>query len=549
MSRLATILPLVLLSTLVRPAAATTYRVGPGHPYAGIGNVPWESLAPGDSVLIHARPAPYAEKWVICRVGTATQPIVVRGIPDGSGNLPVIEGANATTRTQLNFWSENRGIIKVGGANNPPDTMPAWIVIENLDIKGARSTNSYTGRSGVATYGANASAIYVEKGQHIVVRGCRFHDCGNGFFCAWQTTDLLVEGCRIDDNGNVGSIFEHNNYTEAFGIVFQYNWFGVLRAGAGGNNLKDRSAGQIVRYNWIEGGNRQLDLVDSDFPEIFDDPSYRNTFVYGNVLLEKGDDGNSQIVHYGGDSGTLAQYRKGTLWFHHNTVVSRRTGNTTLMRLSSASEAADVRNNIVFVTAAGNRLGILDQTGTATLTKNWLKTGWINSHSGVANVFNNGQVTGSDPGFVNAALDSFELKATSPARDQAAALIAPVTPDHVPVRQYVKHQSHMARPDDGLRDIGAYEYAVPGGVPDAGGLAPPILSVFPNPSRGPVTIQLAAGPLTQSPLWIFDMQGRLVARVEATAARRWTWKPNAGTAPGVYFARLGAVTGRVILER
>ena len=38
--------------------AAVTRHVGPGHPFLNIGDVPWESLAPGDSVLIHARPAP-----------------------------------------------------------------------------------------------------------------------------------------------------------------------------------------------------------------------------------------------------------------------------------------------------------------------------------------------------------------------------------------------------------------------------------------------------------------------------------------------------------
>src|SRR4029079_19221338 len=153
-------------------------------------------------------------------------------------------------------------------------------------------------------------------------------DCGNGFFCASQTSDLLVEGCRIDDNGNSGSIFEHNNYTEALGITFQYNWFGHLKSGAGGNNLKDRSAGCVVRYNWIEGGNRQLDLVESDYPELTGDPRYHETFVYGNVLLETGDDGNSQVVHYGGDGGATETYRKGTLHLYANTVVSLRTGNT-----------------------------------------------------------------------------------------------------------------------------------------------------------------------------------------------------------------------------
>jgi len=44
------------------------------------------------------------------------------------------------------------------------------------------------------------------------------------------------------------------------------------------------------------------------------DPRYRTTFVYGNVLVEHDDQSNSQILHYGGDSGDTTIYRKGTLY-------------------------------------------------------------------------------------------------------------------------------------------------------------------------------------------------------------------------------------------
>ena len=36
-------------------ASAATYEVGPGKPYATPSAVPWESLQPGDLVLIHWR--------------------------------------------------------------------------------------------------------------------------------------------------------------------------------------------------------------------------------------------------------------------------------------------------------------------------------------------------------------------------------------------------------------------------------------------------------------------------------------------------------------
>src|SRR5688572_12437214 len=79
---------------------AATYEVGPAKPYTSIGKVPWESLAPGDIVLIHWQSAAYKEKWVIGRQGTASAPITVRGVPGPNGELPIIDGNGATTRAQ-----------------------------------------------------------------------------------------------------------------------------------------------------------------------------------------------------------------------------------------------------------------------------------------------------------------------------------------------------------------------------------------------------------------------------------------------------------------
>src|SRR5688572_10953960 len=114
---------------------AATYDVGPGQPLANIAGVPWATLQPGDVVQIHWRAEGYAEKWVIGRSGTAALPITVRGIPGPNGGLPVIDGRNATTPAGLNFWSENRGVIKIGGSNVPDSTFANYIVIENLEIR------------------------------------------------------------------------------------------------------------------------------------------------------------------------------------------------------------------------------------------------------------------------------------------------------------------------------------------------------------------------------------------------------------------------------
>ncbi len=345
-----------------------------------------------------------------------------------------------------------------GGANVPEDREPAHIVIENLDIRGARPGRFFIGRDGLTEYEEAASAIFVEKGEHITIRNCMMHDCGNGFFSAADSRELLIESCVLWDNGIEGSYYEHNAYTAAAGITYQFNSFGPLRDGCGGNNLKDRSAGTVIRYNWIAGGNRQLDLVDGEDSEsIRRDPRYRETYVYGNVLVEYDGNDNNQIVHYGGDSGNEESYRSGALRFYQNTVVSYREGTTTLLRLSTDSQSADVRGNILYVTAPGDHFAILDESGTARLSGNWIKEDWRDSHDA-----ENGRVisiddqwTGESPGFVDPDRGDFSLTPDSPCRDRDVEL--DVLDEFLPTFEFAAPRGWQERAENSPRDLGAFE--------------------------------------------------------------------------------------------
>jgi hypothetical protein len=432
------------------------YDVGPGNTYADPNDVPWESLAPGSLVRIHYREEPYANKWVLAVAGTADAPIVVRGIPQ-DGVLPVITGENATTRLALDYWNENRSVIKVGGSSRP-SAIPSYLTIENLDIRSARPAYTFTDDSGnEQTYSSNAASIHVEEGSHITIRNCILHDSANGFFAGAGSSDLLLESNFIADNGIYSSIYQHNNYTECRGITFQYNHFGPLRSGCRGNNLKDRSAGTVIRYNWIEAGNRTLDLVDSDHGDLIDDPSYPETFVYGNVLIKHDVVENGQVLHYGGDSGNTENYRKGTLWFYNNTVVSYRSGNTTLMRLSTNDEHADCFNNVVLATAGSGRLAILDSGGTIDLYHNWLSQGWVDVHGTLEGEIDSwDNLCGADPGFEDLSTQDYHLSADSGCVDAGEVLPADILPGHTLQHQYVLHQRYTIRPDTGAIDMGAF---------------------------------------------------------------------------------------------
>ncbi len=466
----ALILPFVFVGTLlVRPTQAEVYSVGPGMPFAAIADVPWETLQPGDTVLIHWRAAPYKEKWVICRQGAPDYPITVRGVPGPGGDLPIIDGDGAVTRRALNYWNEVRGLVKIGGANVPPDTMPRHIVLESLDLRSARPPYQFIGANGTTqSYADNAAAVYIEKGEHITVRNCRIHDSGNGLFISSSDSaasrDILIEGNYIFDNGIEGSIYHHNSYTAAAGITYQFNRYGPLRAGCAGNNLKDRSAALVIRYNWIEGGNRQLDLVDAeDSVLIRGDPRYRETFVYENILIEPEGAGNRQVVHYGGDSGSISDYRKGSLYFYNNTIISTRTDRTTLLRLSTNEESCDFRNNIAYASAGGTTVSLLDASGVLHLSHNWFAPGRVisfGSFSGSVHDDGTSIVTDS-PGFLAGQDQDYRLKGDSDCVDTGTGLHPATVPAHDVIREYVQPQSSRDRPRAGPLDLGAYEYTAP----------------------------------------------------------------------------------------
>ena len=315
-----------------RPAGAA-YEVGPDKKYKNIGDVPLEKLAAGDTLRIFWRPEPYREKVLLSSRGEPDKPIRVCGMPGPKGELPIIDGADATTREQSRFPyspSQNRGLVIITRDDSDRYKFkPGHIILQGLEIRNAAPPATYVSAEGeTRKYWNNAASIFVERGEHITIRGCSIHGSGNGIFVASGgdeaslSRDILIEGNMIYGNSLVGREREHNVYTEAGGMVFQFNYFGRPRPGAGGNNIKDRSAGTVFRYNWVQGGAHLLDLVEPEESNrlMKNEPDLDATYVYGNVLLQDGS-GGSSLIHYGGDTGLAHIYRNGTLFFYHNTVV------------------------------------------------------------------------------------------------------------------------------------------------------------------------------------------------------------------------------------
>ena len=446
-----------MFALLLLPLLAATYDVGPGLEHEHPLTVPWESLKPGDEVVIRAREQPYRMKWVLGVAGTKEQPIVVRGVRDNAGNRPVFSGEDALTPPRLVYNGGARSLLKIGASSVPTDTMPEHLVIDNIEFRDARPAIRFYGRRGEEEYVNNAAGLFIEKGRNIVVRRCRFTGCGNGLFVAPETAHLAFEACEFEGNGVVDSIYEHNVYTSSVDIAFVGCRFGPLADGALGNNLKDRSGGLTVANCWIEGGNRQLDLVDAQNAVwIAQDPTYRTTWVVGNVLIESEPRLNNQIIHYGGDSGETQFYRKGTLKLWFNTILSQRP-KATVLRLSTGDELADLRGNLIHTVNGGSHIAILDDLGRVNMDTNWIRRGYRRSFGSQAGIFEEtGTVVGSDPLFVDVAGRDLRLAEGSTAVDAGPELLqVPWQADDALGRQFAWPAGTSQRVDPAPVNFGA----------------------------------------------------------------------------------------------
>ncbi len=466
---------------------AADYHVGPGQTFNSIGALPWTTFAPGDIVYIHWRAEPYREKILISNSGAPDRPIRIRGVPSETGLLPVIDGENASTSSQFKFpypGTASRGLVVVSRSQDQVDGYkPKHIEIDGLELRNAAPIYTFLDEQGAATpYRPNASSVFVERGENISIINCIITGSGNGLFVAssdseaFQARQILIQGNEIFGNGNANSDREHNLYTEAIGITFQFNRMRPLRAGALGNNLKDRSARTVVRYNWIEGGAQQLDLVDPEgsYTQALADPGYRSTFVYGNVFINEPT--SASVVHYGGDSSVTDIYRKGTLHFYHNTVIFRSDQTlrwrVALLRLDTNDESADVRNNILYNLAASpgaplSEMSLMQTYGQANLGVNWVSDGWLPARTGVpfegTLTGTEFLLTGTDPGLASVATGDFSLKPGSVSVDKATARAAAVPEEFEVTQQYLPHARGAERVRTGTAlDLGAFELGVSG---------------------------------------------------------------------------------------
>ena len=365
-----------------------TYDVGPGYLFSTPLFVPWQKLEPGDVVNIHWRSRPYRARWVVCRLGTALAPIIIRGISNAEGKQPIIEGDGAFTAPHLDYSGGNRALIRIGEAKNTGFTEPAYIVVENLHLRGANHDNHFHLRDGSPEpYVSYAAGIHIERGHHITIHNCSFENNGNGLMTSHRSKDVVVDGCHFFNNGYVKDAFHHNLYSATLNLTIRNNRFCPLKEGSLGNNIKDRSAGLHIHHNTIYGGNKLLDIVDAEDSEVLrQHPSYPVVLVENNLLIKRNSSETGRVVNFGGDSEDVTTYRT-QLVFRNNTVLTEHKGTTILFRAETNEQHILAQNNVfhqIVPEEIDTRWQLVHNKCYLKLKDNQITGRWIDRESGIS---------------------------------------------------------------------------------------------------------------------------------------------------------------------
>ncbi len=423
---------------LASPAAARELHVGPDQRFSELHKVP--KLQPGDRVFVHWREAPYAAKLAI-----NVSNVHVVGVAGPNGQLPTLDGSNAVEVSWAGFWSNQiarQGIITVTPAVAGQHVRN--VVVEGFRLTNARAGTSLTsGKGQASTWNHAAAGVALYKCSNVTIRACVIANNDNGIFGksygepGGDLQNICVEWCNFHSNGVSGKDRFHNTYIEGIGTTYQFNHYHPPIEGSSGCNLKDRSAGAVVRYNRFEGGVRILDLVDPEdgAPTFTSHPKWGKTYVYGNIIVNPKSGGSTTMIHFGFDG--MAKNAQKHLYFYHNTIIDlntldpiAKTGRWYAYPFKcNGAQRIHAANNIFHACspdaskAPGEFRFLVEEYGKGTevvLQSNWFPT-WATLGDAQPDGWE-AQMKGTDPGFVDAAAANVALSATSPCRRKATQL-------------------------------------------------------------------------------------------------------------------------------
>ncbi|HEY3704741.1 MAG TPA: chitobiase/beta-hexosaminidase C-terminal domain-containing protein [Terracidiphilus sp.] len=434
------------------------YEVGAGKAFTTISAVPAiTSWTPGTIMRIwnsdttNANPSVYHEYFQVKNSGTAAQPILVCGVPDAAGNLPILDGKNSVGQSDVSTGAAaGYGILTLWAGPPTPygywqdgAAGPNYVSLTGLHLRNASPGVTYTppGGGSATPWLEGAACVNLRSGAYVDVSGNDMDTCTNGLFTAensnsgWVdiTQNVTVMGNHIHGSGWSTSWSEHQVYFQSFFALFEGNRVDKYTPAAQGSDIKWRGVEGIFRYNYLDtqapgssGPARDFDLVENQDAApytSFEDylvkdglyslgdtaganviaayqESAQKDFIYGNLIGRAG----SQQIHYAADNVPGMTNRNGTLYFYSNTMPDAEivfdTGENQDGFNPIFPQRVDARNNIFWPdTSRGYGNGTMAINGFETLilsaSTNLYQTGAMSIATPIDGInWNTGAVTG-----------------------------------------------------------------------------------------------------------------------------------------------------------
>ena len=323
-------------------------------------------------------------------------------------DFAVITANNLTIRGvggKARLVQSSNGVIPSGKAIWV--TSGSNITIDNVEFSGAHVSDG------------NGAGIRAE-GAGLIVTNSYFHDSENGILAsANSSSDIDIEYSEFANNGVGGDGHTHNVYIGTVrSLTFKYDYSHSSNVG---HLVKSRALKNVIAYNRLTDelgtGSYEVDLPDGG-----------ESYVIGNMIEQGPNTGNPSIIAYAEESTSNPTQQ---LYVSGNTIVNDRSAGGTFIWVTGTPTTKITDNLFV---------------GTGTLV------------SGAT--LNSGNVTTTNPGFVNQAGYDYHLTASSPAIDKGVDAGNANGMNLNPTMEYVHPLSSKVRTVSGTAiDAGAFEYA------------------------------------------------------------------------------------------
>ncbi len=408
---------------------AAVINVTPSDSYAKI-----EAAQAGDEVVI--APGTYRFRVHLTAQGASNNPITIRA--QDPANKPVWDFSASLVENAPGSYTagdRGRGGWQVDGG-------------ANYHISGIVFTGCHTASRN------SAGIRYYNGATGLRLKDCVFRGNDNGLTGGSQESDVIVEFCEFDSNGDpLASSPTHNMYIYGGTFTLRYCY---VHDSVQAENFHVRARNSTLEYNWFaRAKNYEGDLMtDDDFSGL--GPFSQSMLVRGNVFLQSTNPGNhGQVLVIFNDTGLTNENM--SMQAMYNTYVgngiSGNGGGAAFVHLANqngTAMSAQVSNNIIFGTTQPTLMDT--NTGVITGGNNWLASG-VNPGPLSGSVFS------ASPGFKNAAAGDFTLAAGSAAIGAANASM----PGWV-IKEYFQNETiaRKYRLRATAHDIGAFESTTSG---------------------------------------------------------------------------------------